>query len=326
MTADAGTSPTGGADAGEARCPICDGASVSFAAGHRDFEDARIFRCSGCSHWFTNPEPDDQALETYYKTLYSEQRRRHFGESYFVLMERRAEAQLDYIRRHLDQGRRRSAPGRWGRVLDLGCGVGALVARLQSEGADAIGYDSDPAAIEVGKNRWKANVHLAALNDTSASHGQFDLLCMSHVVEHLPKVRQALTEILRLLGPGGFVFLEVPNCFAEMFSRNVSTEAHINFFTRGSLCLLLEQVGLQVASCVTCGPRRRLALEDGARRTGVASRVFSRLRATLGAAVAAVSYRRKGAGAHVRTIYDGTYARYYGDDQGLWVRCVARKV
>lgn len=78
------------------------------------------------------------------------------------------------------------------RIIDWGCGVGELVALLQHKGADMVGYDSDLEAIEVGKKQWSANIGSSSLCDLNVFQGQFDLLLLSHVIEHLPGIRHTL--------------------------------------------------------------------------------------------------------------------------------------
>jgi len=94
------------------------------------------------------------------------------------------------------------------RIIDWGCGVGALVALLQQKGADVVGYDSDLEAIEVGQKQWSANISISSPCDFNVFQGQYDLLLLSHVIEHLPGIRHTVQDLLKFLRPGGFVFVE----------------------------------------------------------------------------------------------------------------------
>ena len=154
-------------------------------------------------------------------------------------MEHRADAEVRYIGRHLGHEETRrtrplgesARPGMWCRRTGGAYSVGPM-----SSGAIPTWRPS-----RSGRSVGRQNIILADLDEIAISHDQFDLVCMSHVIEHLPAISQTLSGILRVLAPGGHLFLEVPNCFAEMFSEGVSTESHLNFFTRGSLRVLLER-------------------------------------------------------------------------------------
>ncbi|MBU0569071.1 class I SAM-dependent methyltransferase [bacterium] len=288
-------------------CPICTERHVAYVSDHLDFPKAHIYFCTNCTHWFSSPEPDSLWLDTYYKETYSCQRRRYFGEKYYAIMQRRAAAHLEFIKQYLGMHRnRRVSLCRW-KALDFGCGVGAMVAALQQKGADAIGYDSDPVAIDVGRSRWKANIHVSVSNNWDFLQGMFDLLYLSHFVEHLPDIRYSFSNILQFLRPGGYIFIEVPDCFAKMFENNVDTESHLNFFTRNSMVKLLELLKLQLIVCVSCGPPKMQAynLDDRLHDLG----------------------QPEDSTSTIKTIYDGYYDKYYSDEAfgGMWLRCLARK-
>lgn len=306
-------------------CPICRGSvrDISHVCQHPDFTGSDIYRCLECQHYFTYPEPNNDTLAIYYRDTYSNQRRQYFGEPYYVLMERRAKAQIQFIKQNL-QPKEQITGLRNFKALDIGCGVGALTAYLHhQEGADSTGYDSDGKAIEVGRKRWKNNMGIQANLSINPSdgliglHGQFDLLSLSHLVEHLPDVSLSVTSIIQTLRPGGYVFVEVPNCFSEMFLAKVDTESHLHFFSQRSLQLLLESTKLNVISCQNCGPPKFQAYNLG--------RQSPRLVKQFRAKMAACSRVVFGQTMRIRTIYDGYYDHYPVNDNGLWLRCLAQK-
>ncbi len=302
-------------------CPICSGQDISFVLNHNDFPGTGIWFCSPCDYWFVYPEPDVLELNRYYKETYGAKRSRYFGEEYYVLMERRAKAQLRFIKRCLSQSGMWSDLRGW-KTIDWGCGVGALVASLQHAGADAVGYDSDSEAIAVGQRRWKANVQVNTSYDLSRFYNQFDLLLLSHVVEHLPNIRETMRNLLKVLRLGGYVFIEVPNSSSEVFVAEMDPESHLHFFSRQSLTLLLTGLGVQVIACVSCGPPKVTAVgqEQTSKISHLAKRFVVGGKALLQSTGERVGIRAK----HVRTIYDGFYEHYPSDETGLWLRYVGR--
>lgn len=83
----------------------------------------------------------------------------------------------------------------------------------------------------------------------------FDIIIMSHLLEHLKEIDLVLSESWRILRPGGLIYLETPS--PRMFflpsmqgTLNFFDDlTHIRPFTKQSLRLLLERHGFEVISC-----------------------------------------------------------------------------
>lgn len=107
-------------------------------------------------------------------------------------------------------------------VVDIGTGRGELVAVAVEQGAaQATGVDYSHAAIELARETLsahdldeRASVVLADAREIPLPDGQADLVTLLDVVEHLTpqELDIALSEALRLLRPGGRVFVHtMPN-------------------------------------------------------------------------------------------------------------------
>lgn len=97
----------------------------------------------------------------------------------------------------------RNLPKRRGRALDVGCGQGALLAKLSPHFEQVHGTDLDPVMRSQSSARCAglANVTVDA-QQLSEVDGQVDLVTMIAVLHHLD-ARDTLTQIKRLLAPGG---------------------------------------------------------------------------------------------------------------------------
>jgi len=97
------------------------------------------------------------------------------------------------------------------RILDVGAGEGALVERYRERGWDILGVDS---AYE------SPSVRRADLLALPFDSGVFDVALCLDVLEHVSLLDQprALSEIARVLKPGGGLLLSVPN-LAHLHSR-----------------------------------------------------------------------------------------------------------
>lgn len=197
-----------------------------------------LHRCAGCSSLYLDPRPDQESLprayEVYYTHSQDDEQARTSGlagvlwrlihgylNQRFALSRRPAarsgawlfrlaipwRQKLDYYGRHLNPS---DFPQR-GRLLDVGCGNGAFLARAVEMGWRVDGLDPDPAAVAVCTGQ---NLHVVqgALGDAPAEWaGQFDVVTMSHSIEHVTDPGMELKLVYSLLRPGGVLWLACPN-------------------------------------------------------------------------------------------------------------------
>lgn len=93
------------------------------------------------------------------------------------------------------------------RLLEVGSGRGLLLHRLQQAGARAVGIDANPEATRasVAANSVTASAHDLPFDDAS-----FDGIVSVHTIEHLPKIDDALAEMVRVVRPGGRILVIYP--------------------------------------------------------------------------------------------------------------------
>ncbi len=149
------------------------------------------------------------------------------------------------------------------RLLDIGCGVGILLARAKRGGFLCEGVEiCDPLA-RATEERVDCKVHRAFLRDADLSDHSFDVITMYDLIEHLP---EPLTEIQRahqLLRHGGILFVLTPNNDALMRRvakwayhlslhglqkpmRTLYYSHHLSYFDRESLNGLLRRSGFEI--------------------------------------------------------------------------------
>lgn len=98
------------------------------------------------------------------------------------------------------------------RVLDAGCGAGALSHALRAKGALVTGFDSSPVMLELARQRLgeDADLQVADLNlPLPFADGAFDDVVVSLVLHYLQDWTAPLSELRRVLKPGGRLLLSV---------------------------------------------------------------------------------------------------------------------
>ncbi|HVW26138.1 MAG TPA: methyltransferase domain-containing protein [Polyangiaceae bacterium] len=99
---------------------------------------------------------------------------------------------------------------RGGDVLEVGCGTGLVLRRIQRFARTAEGVDLSPGMLEHARRRG-LHVRQGSATDLPFSDASFDVTCSFKVLAHVPDVERALSEMLRVTRPGGHVLAEFYN-------------------------------------------------------------------------------------------------------------------
>lgn len=146
------------------------------------------------------------------------------------------------------------------RVLDVGCGDGALVRAVASQGAVVTGLDPDPAMLQAARTQTVAASIEAAFVDGRAEQLPFPDASFDEVVTvtalcFIADTSLALREMVRVLRPGGrLVIGDLGRWSILAMDRRVrgwlgsKTWAAAKFRTASELRALTEQTGLRVVA------------------------------------------------------------------------------
>ena len=134
-------------------------------------------------------------------------------------------------------------PGK--KILEIGCGKGYLLKRLQDKSFSCLG-------IEPGKgysNFWK-NYDVNVINDffpTSEDETNYDLIYGYMLLEHINNPIDFLKEIKSSLNDNGMAIFAVPDCSEEISNSDpaILIHEHISYFDNNSLGNLFKTVGLE---------------------------------------------------------------------------------
>ncbi len=133
------------------------------------------------------------------------------------------------------------------KILDLGCGSGGLLRRMQRYGfSDLTGIDPY-TPFEVNERGFQ--IRRAELADAG---GGYDLMMLHHVLEHLPDPRRALEDARDRLGPRGKLLVRIPVSGSESCKIygehwfNLDPPRHLLVPSRDGMIALAERSGLRV--------------------------------------------------------------------------------
>jgi SAM-dependent methyltransferase len=193
-----------------------------------------IARCSDCGHMQLDRFPSEGELLGLYEDAASEDYVEEEAGQRLT-----ARVALERIERWV--------PGR-GRLLDLGCWVGFLLAEARDRGWETLGVEPSAFAAAYARERLGLDVRQEDLFAASLPAGSFDAVVLGDVIEHLVDPGAALDRIAGLLAPGGVVYLALPDAGSALARRMGARwwsviPTHVQYFTRGSLMTLLRRRG-----------------------------------------------------------------------------------
>lgn len=179
-------------------CNCCNSAAWEYSFSERGFD---LGRCAVCGLYYVSPMPTP------------EQRHAEVNEGRFAGDQIVTDASV-----HLEGERRRTpefdryaallaehAPR--GRCLEVGCGTGALMKRLQSIGFEVEGIELTADRRALAAAETGATVHGQSLEELNLRDANYAAITLIYVFSHLTDPASTLADVHRLLVPGGVVLL-----------------------------------------------------------------------------------------------------------------------
>ncbi len=212
----------------EVACDVCASEEREHFATGTDYEyqttlePFHFVRCRHCEHVYLNPRPAGAALGSIYPpTYYSYVQRANRSQS--------GEGTISRMRERYHAAQLRKAfgdliqTGHPLRILDVGCGDGRFLDMMKDAFGDEVethGLDFDEDAVAIASSSGHTT-QVATIEDANYPDAYFDVIYISHVIEHLGSPRAFLQTSHRLLRDGGIVHVETPNldCLEARLAR-----------------------------------------------------------------------------------------------------------
>ncbi len=142
----------------------------------------------------------EQASREYYDEFaagYEARRAKNVPGGYHDMLD---ELEADYVARF----------GTGKRVLEVGCGTGLVLERIQQFASLAQGIDLSPQMLKKARERG-LDVREGSATELPFDDATFDVTCSFKVLAHVPEIERALAEMARVTKPGGAILAEFYN-------------------------------------------------------------------------------------------------------------------
>ncbi len=103
------------------------------------------------------------------------------------------------------------------RIADFGCGDGAFLHLIAKRGGVCTGFDTDQQGLNIAKEELQRRgiaAHLVSRYE-ELPKGEFDVVFLLEVIEHVTDPELLLTQVHQLLAPGGILIVTTPMRLTE---------------------------------------------------------------------------------------------------------------
>jgi SAM-dependent methyltransferase len=235
-------------------CPVCNSISLNFLREYKGrsslFIDKKLMKCKGCDFVFALPLPDNKELAEYNSKYFLNA---HGGNSthpiavafHSAINKIRANHVLDYAK---------GSGVTIKKVLEIGPGLGFILKYFKDQYPE-VDYSIIESDVEnLSKLKNLALSYFENLDDAPKDY--FDLVIVSHVLEHTNDPIAFSSKLLEKINSSGILFIEVPN---EDYKFKAEDEPHLLFFNKYSMGRLLDQLALKNIAITNHGPK----IEEG---------------------------------------------------------------
>ncbi len=186
-------------------CLLCGGESHHTIFDLKDREE-KIVKCDACGFVFKNPRLSAEELDRIFQE--------HPGDQYDSYLERKKGDFVRYLDEieHYHKGR--------GTLLDVGASYGLFLALARERGWHVEGVETCEPEVKYAKSKFGIDLRYGDLFQAQFPSDRFDVVALFEVLEHILYPKTTLSEVYRILKPGGMACILVPNI------ENPKTEEH----------------------------------------------------------------------------------------------------
>jgi len=241
------------------KCDICNSLNYKLLFKTKDIQFENngqfdIVKCENCGLIYLNPRPTKKEIEKYYPKEYkpyqskdekSEKSRKTSNIFYKVMRFLAGKKSITGINEIFDKILE-------GKVLDLGCGSGELLKELKEKGFECYGVEMDKNAVEICRKNNLKVIQGDIQEYIKKINAKFDVIILSHGLEHLYNPSFVIREISRILADDGVFIIAIPSADSLMFNlfkskwHSIDSPRHLYLFSTKTLSSLLQKYNLAI--------------------------------------------------------------------------------
>lgn len=204
----------------------------SYASGSREL--GQVVRCKGCGLMYVNPR--DKNIKKLYERVEDE----------FYLKSK--DERIETFKK--DLRKLEKVYSKRGKLLDIGCGPGLFLEVAKENGWSVYGTELSKWAYEYARKNG-LNVYNKELDKCNLKEGEFDVITLWDVIEHVTDPSKILKQVNRILKKGGLLVIDTPNVdsfFAKLRGRKWGdfVRMHIYYFSPKSIEKILKKNGFKI--------------------------------------------------------------------------------
>lgn len=191
----------------------------------------------------THPQPSPDKLGSYYDSddyiSHTDGKRTLFEKLYHAVKQKALRDKIGLIAQFQPKK---------GKILDIGAGTGDFLMVAKQDGWDITGLEPSQKAGNIAKNKGvKLLDNLAEVKNHS-----IDVVTMWHVLEHVPDVEEQISELKRIVKPGGTIIIAVPNYksydaqYYGKYWAAYDVPRHLWHFSKKSIKVLFERQSMEL--------------------------------------------------------------------------------
>lgn len=249
-------------------CNLCNKNDYMILFGPGVAQNNQIVKCNHCGLMYVNPREDD-ADQDKFKKYDPNWTLQHSGQRF----EKESLQIRDYRKTRDFLG---NAFPRRGRLIEIGSGFGYLLNYFKQDGWDVMGLEPLRGCCQFSESEFGIKAIPKILEEAGLDENSIDAVLMMHVIEHVPDPFDTISQVYRVLKPGGYFVMETPRYDTLMFrllgkrERSLSCNGHIYFFTTDTLTKMVKNAGFEVQKVDYVG--RSLTLDRLIWNVGVISK------------------------------------------------------
>lgn len=222
-------------------CKVCDSDKYNKIGEIKGIwkENKNIYQCEKCLLYFIESPSDEEIYLLYKNEYHNKIKNKIFELAKSKMRYARCLNQFNFIKNSINCDNKK--------ICEIGAFDGLLLNIFKNNGCEVFGYELNDNAREYAKKKYNIDLKPDFLKDNQ----KYDIIILSHVIEHFKEPKEILLKIKYMLNDNGFIFIEVPNsplknqCSYETLIKYLTT-AHTVNFNMHNLKAFAENCGLKI--------------------------------------------------------------------------------